>query len=82
MKDRFALFEEYKATADPAKQLELFKQIHQIAADEFEMFGVTTDADKTAIVSKRLRNVPREFPSGWMYPDPGPTLPQQYFFAD
>ena len=82
MLDRFALFEEYKATADPDKQRELFAQIHQIAADEFEMIGVTTDADKIAIVSKKLRNVPREFPSGWMYPDPGPTLPQQYFFAE
>jgi peptide/nickel transport system substrate-binding protein len=82
MLDRYALFEEYKATADPARQTELFNRIHQIAADEFEMIGITTDADKTAIVSERLRNVPREFPSGWMYPDPGPTLPQQYYFAE
>ena len=80
MKDRYALYEEYKATADPDEQLQLFQQIHQIAADEFEMFGVTSDSNKIAIVNKDLRNVPEEFPQGWIYPDPGPTLPQTYYY--
>ena len=81
MKDRYALFEEYKATADPDEQLELFKQIHQIAADEFEMFGIASAVDKTSIVNKDLRNVPERYPQGWTYPDPGPTLPQTYYYV-
>ena len=82
MKDRYTLYEQYKATADPAEQLELFKQIHQIAADEFELFGVVSEVNEIAIVNKNLRNVPQEYPQGWTYPDPGPTLPQTYYYAE
>ena len=57
-------------------------QIHQIAADEFELVGIVTDADRIGIKNKNLRNVPAACPSGWTYPDPGPTLPQQYFYAE
>ncbi len=82
MKMRYALFEDFKAEADPEKQLEIFRQIHQEAADQFEVFGVVSDANKIGIKSKKLKNVPMSFPASWMYPDPGPTLPQQYFYVE
>ena len=79
---RLDLYEQYKAEADPEKQLEIFAQIHQEAADAFEVFGVTLGANKVGIKAKDLMNVPMSYPSGWAYPDPAPTLPQQYYWAE
>lgn len=80
MKKRFNLFAEYKSKADPADQDRLFREIHSIAADEFEVIGVVSDANRVGVVNKNLRNVPEAMPRAWMYPDPGPTLPQQYYY--
>ena len=82
MKERYRLYEAFLSTADPDKQFELFAQIHQIAADEFEVFGIVTDPDRIGIKNEELRNVPEAMPRAWMYPNPGPTLPQQYYYAE
>jgi hypothetical protein len=82
MMKRLDLFAEYKATADPERQRELFAAIHDEAADAFEVIGIVTDPDRIGIKSKRLRNVPESMPRAWMYPNPGPTLPQQYYYAE
>jgi peptide/nickel transport system substrate-binding protein len=81
MKKRFDLFAEYKSKADPAEQERLFKEIHSIAADEFEVIGIVSDANRVGIMNKNLKNVPASMPRAWMYPNPGPTLPQQYFYS-
>lgn len=82
MKRRLALYDEFKAEADPEKALDIFREIHQIAADEFEIFGVTTRPAAFGVVNRELRNVPEAIPGSWMYPDPGPTMPQTYFYAN
>ncbi|WP_235912935.1 ABC transporter substrate-binding protein [Oceanomicrobium pacificus] len=82
MKKRLALYDAFKAEADQAKALDIFREIHQIAADEFEFFGISTAPNQWGVVNAKLRNVPESLPGAWMYPDPGPTLPQQYFFAE
>ncbi|MDB3929030.1 hypothetical protein N9413_07440 [Paracoccaceae bacterium] len=53
-----------------------------MAADEFEVFGISTASSQWGVVNAKLRNVPESLPGSWMYPDPAPTLPQQYFYAD
>jgi len=82
MKARYDLFAQYKGTADPAEQLRLFAEIHQIAADEFEVIGIVTDPDRIGIRNVKLRNIPESMPRAWMYPNPGPTLPQQYYYVE
>jgi peptide/nickel transport system substrate-binding protein len=81
MKERLALYDEFKKTADPEKQNAIWNQIHQIAADEFEIIGVNLAPNLVGVVNKNLRNAPRKIPSSWMYPDPGPTLPQSWFYG-
>ncbi|WP_419412316.1 ABC transporter substrate-binding protein [Primorskyibacter sp. 2E107] len=80
MKKRLELYEAYKAEADQDKALDIFRQIHQIAADEFEVIGIALAPNLVGVVNKDLRNVPEAIPASWMYPDPGPTLPQTYFY--
>ena len=82
MKTRLALYDDFKGEADPDKALDIFRQIHQIAADEFEIFGITTRPSAFGVVNAKLRNVPEAIPGSWMYPDPAPTLPQTYYYAE
>ena len=82
MQKRLALYDDFKAEADQAKALDIFREIHQIAADEFEIIGISTAPNQYGVVNAKLRNVPESLPGAWMYPDPGPTLPQTFFYAD
>lgn len=81
MKRRLALYDDFKAEADQAKALDIFREIHQIAADEFEIIGITKRPSVMGVVNAKLRNVPDAIPGSWMYPDPAPTLPQTYYYA-
>ncbi len=81
MQQRLALYDAFKQEADQQKALDIFREIHQMAADEFEVVGISLAPNLVGVVSKDLRNVPGTIPASWMYPDPGPTLPQTYFYA-
>lgn len=80
-KARMALYDQFKQVADPEEQKRIFSEILQIAADQFEIIGISTAPNLFGVVNTKLRNVPQTIPGSWMYPDPGPTLPQTYFFA-
>lgn len=47
-----------------------------------EIIGIPTRPGVCGVVNAKLRNVPDALPGSWMYPDPGPTLPQTYFDAE
>ncbi len=82
MKERLALYDAYKAEADQGKALDIFRQIHNIAAEELEVIGISLAPNLVGVVNAKLRNVPEAIPASWMYPDPGPTLPQTYYYAE
>ena len=82
MKMRYEWYEAFKRTADPVKQAEYFHRIHAEAADQFEVIGISLAAPQAGIRNKNLRNVPDIMPGSWMFPDPGPTLPQTYFYVN
>lgn len=79
---QFELFEGIKATTEPAAQQALMRQILDIAAEEFFVIGLLRVNFQTAIVRRGFRNVPDFLISSWVYPDPAPTNPAQYFFAE
>ncbi|GAB2904522.1 ABC transporter substrate-binding protein [Uliginosibacterium flavum] len=81
MKKRMQLFEQWQTAASPAEADALFKQILDIAADEFEVIGVIRSPNDTAIRSARLQNVYEQMLISWTYPNPAPALPQQWFFT-
>jgi len=82
MKKRLALYDQFKAEADQEKAMNIFREILQIAADEFEVIGVSTAPNQFGVVNAKLKNVPGSLPGAWMYPDPGPTMPQTYYYVD
>jgi peptide/nickel transport system substrate-binding protein len=73
------LYRQIMASADPAQQDELMKQILQIAADEFYAFGINLPANGYGIQKNNFYNVPASMANAWLYPNPAPTNPFQYF---
>jgi len=73
------LYDQIKATADPAAQAELMNEILQIAADEFWAMGINLPAPGYTIRRNNFMNTPESYPGAWLYPHPGPTNPFQYW---
>jgi len=80
MKRRFALLDQWKATAKPEEANRLFSQILQLAADEFEVVGMVRPLARPGIRAANLRNVPSPMINAWTFATPGSALPQQFFF--
>jgi peptide/nickel transport system substrate-binding protein len=80
IKNRMALYDQSKSTADPAERERLLKEIAQIAADEFEVMGVAKAAVTYGIAKNNLANVPDTMVNSWFWPTPAPLLPQTWFY--
>ena len=80
MKKRMELLNQWKTVADPEKADAMFKEILQMAADAFEVFGVTAPPHGFGVQNGHLHNVMDRMPQGWSYATPGPALPQQFWF--
>jgi peptide/nickel transport system substrate-binding protein len=74
------LYEQIKLTGDPEEQNALFAQILEIAQQQFWAMGISLPAPGYGIVKNTMKNVPPVMPDAAIYPQPGPTNPQQYFF--
>ncbi len=76
---QMALYDALKATPDPVRQTALMRQILDLAADAFYVIGIARPAQGFGIVKNNFHNVPAVMPQSWVYPDPAPTNPAQYF---
>jgi peptide/nickel transport system substrate-binding protein len=75
------LYDEIRRTGDLERQIELMNEILEIAAEEFQVIGISTMAPAFGIARNDMRNVPERIQqSGGFYPQPAPTNPSQYFF--
>ncbi|WP_376093171.1 ABC transporter substrate-binding protein [Roseomonas sp. CCTCC AB2023176] len=80
MRERMRLYDEAKTKVNVADQAPLMKRVFDLAADAFEIFGVSLSPNLFGIAVNRLKNVPNGMPQAWSWPNPGPSMPQQYFF--
>jgi peptide/nickel transport system substrate-binding protein len=78
-KQQMALYDQLRATADAAGQAVIMKQILQMAADAFYVFGVSQPPDGYGVVKNRLRNVTKVMLGSFGWPTPAPTMPEQFF---
>jgi ABC-type transport system substrate-binding protein len=77
------LYDQLKASIEPSRQSELFKEILQIAKDEFLVIGIAVPGTGYSIVQNELRNVPEKMQgSGGQVPTPGFTQPEQYYWSE
>lgn len=75
------LYDQVQQTADPDQRTVLMKQILQIAADQFYVIGVSADANGYGVVRNDFHNVPKSTPASYIYPNPGPDNPEQFYIS-
>ncbi len=73
------LYRSIIATTDDARQAELMKEILKITKEQFYAIGVSLTGQTYGVVKNEFRNVPGVMPAGWVYPNPAPTNPCQYY---
>jgi peptide/nickel transport system substrate-binding protein len=74
------VFDQLKATTDPAKQVELGKQLVKLNADNLWTIGTVGAVPSIAIVKNNFRNVPEQAVTDWIFMSPGNLDPSQFFF--
>jgi peptide/nickel transport system substrate-binding protein len=82
IKKQMELYDQLKAEPDLAKQSLLFKELLEIARDEFLAIGVSSQPDLYGIAKNNFRNVPDSMVGAYLYPTPGPANPEQFFFEN
>lgn len=81
-KKQIGLYRELLKTPDQKAQIDLMKQITDIAAEEFYCMGVALRKREYGIASTKLRNTQKTAITGWLHANLMPANPQQYFLAD
>jgi len=79
VKKQMQLYDEITKTASFARQKLLMKQILDIDAKNLYVIGISSNPKGFGIVKNNFRNVPEEMFGSWLYPNPAPTNPCQYF---
>ena len=82
VQEALSLYDQLQATASEDEQIELMKQIVDIAEEQFYTIGTVRLAPFPGIVSQRLQNVPEAMIYAGTFREPGYTAPEQYFFSD
>ena len=80
MVKRMELLNQWKTVADEKEADAIFGQILQLAADAFEVMGVTMPPHLFGVKNEHLKNVISPMTQSWAYATPGPALPQQFFY--
>ncbi|RIK55535.1 MAG: hypothetical protein DCC57_05245 [Chloroflexi bacterium] len=79
VKEQMDLYNQIKATGDAAQQAELMTRILEIAQEQFYAIGISLPVPGYGIVKNNFHNVPSPHPGSWLYPNPGPANPQQFW---
>jgi peptide/nickel transport system substrate-binding protein len=74
------LFDQLKATTDPAKQIEIGKQIVKLNSDNLWAIGTVGAVPSITVVKNNFRNVPENAVTDWIFMSPGNLDPSQFFF--
>jgi peptide/nickel transport system substrate-binding protein len=75
-----ALFEQFKATLDPAKQIELGKQMIKMSVEEVWTLQTVGMSPVPTIVKNNFRNVPEKYTQDWIFMSPGNLDPCHFFY--
>ncbi len=81
IKELMDIYSQILSTVSEEKQKELFAKI--IAANEKNLWviGLVHDPPDYYVVAPNMYNLPKRDFQSWIYPNPGPIYPEQFFFA-
>ena len=80
IKELMDFYNQILRTTSEDKKKEIFGKI--IAANEKNLWviGIVHDPPDYYVVAKNMFNVPKKDFQSWMYPNPGPAHPEQFFY--
>lgn len=79
--EQMTLYDQLRATPEDEARKEIFRQILAISKEEFWLIGTVLPMGGYGIVKNSFRNVYEPMPVSAVYPEPGPSRPEQYFHA-
>lgn len=74
------LYDQLKGAPTYGAQVEMMKQILQVAADNFWCIGVCTPPDLYGIRKNNFKNVPDNMINSWVFPTAAPYNPFTFYF--
>jgi peptide/nickel transport system substrate-binding protein len=80
IKDLMDGYGEILQTVSKEKQKELFGKIMKANEENLWVIGLVHDPPDYYVVAKNMVNVPKRDFQSWIYPNPGPLHPEQFFF--
>ena len=81
-KQVMALYDEYKLTTDPARQLELGKEIVRMSTVNLWTIGTVGGVPNPVVVKNNFMNVMANHTADWIIMTPGTMDPAQFYFSD
>jgi peptide/nickel transport system substrate-binding protein len=81
-KKQMELYDQLKITVGTEAQNEIMTEILNIAQEQFWVMGTFRTPPGYEICKNKFRNVPNPNLGSWLYPNPGPANPCQYFWED
>lgn len=79
VKQQFHHFNELGKKKTTEEQNQIMSKILKIAGEQFYTIGIATFQQLYGIVKNNFKNVPQFMPESWIYPNPAPTNPCQYY---
>jgi peptide/nickel transport system substrate-binding protein len=81
IKELMETYEQILTAVSEDKKKELFKKILDANEKNLWVIGLVHDPDDYYVVAKNMHNVPKKDYQSWIYPNPGPIHPEQFFFS-
>jgi ABC-type transport system substrate-binding protein len=79
-KRQMELYDELRATFNEDERARIMGEILDISQEEFYVIGTSLPPESYGIVKNNFHNVPEMYDAA-LYPQPGPTNPEQYFIS-
>ena len=79
-KKQMELYDKLLVTPDLKAQNEIMKEILKIAQEQFWAMGISSQVLGYCVVKNKFRNVPQSYWGSWLYPNPGPLNPCQFYW--
>jgi ABC-type transport system substrate-binding protein len=81
-KKQMELYDELKATVGTEAQNALMTEILNMAQEQFWVMGTYRGGPGYEVCKNKFRNVKQPNLGSWLYPNPGPQNPAQYYWED
>ncbi len=81
-KEVMALYDEYKNTTDPARQIEIGTEIVRISSEKLWTIGTAGMVPNPVVVKNNFMNVAENHTADWIIMTPGTLNPSIFYFSD